>query len=129
MLQATSTSTCPVRAINLFARESTEKSGPVYCGGRFNPLSREQLSDQLCNLLKKADYEHHLYASHSFRIGAATTAAAAGILAWLVKAMRGWSSYAYQTYICCPTSVLQLIPQLLAQTDAAQQPPWDPYSN
>ena len=53
-LQATSTSTCPVRAMNLFARESTEKSGPVYCGGRFNPLSREQLTQQLRNLSKYA---------------------------------------------------------------------------
>ena len=122
-LQATSTSTCPVKAMNLFARESIEKSRPVYCGGRFNSLSREQLIHQLHNLLQNAGYEHHLYASHSFRIGAATTAAAAGLPAWLIKAMGRWSSDAYQTYICCPTSVLQSIPQLLAQTDAAQQPP------
>ena len=64
-----------------------------------------------------------------FRIGAATTAAAASLPAWLIKDMGRWSSDAYQTYIRCPTSVLQSIPQLLAQTDAAQQPPWYPHSN
>ena len=83
-LQATSTSTCPVRAMNLFARESTEKSGLIYCGGRFNPLSQEQLTH---NLLQNAGYKYHLYASHSFKISAATTAAAVGLPAWLIKAM------------------------------------------
>ena len=39
------------------------------------------------------------YASHSFRIGAATTAAAAGIPAWLIKTLGRWNSKAYLAYI------------------------------
>jgi len=129
--QSTSTSTCPVRAMNLFAKELTDKRGPLYSGGCFNPLSREQLTHQLCNILQNVGYDYH---SHSFRIGAATTAAAAGLPAWLIKAMGRWSSDAYQTYISsdayqtyirCLISVLQSIPWLLAQTDATHQPPWD----
>lgn len=128
-LQATFTSTCPVRAIKLFTELTTNRTGPLYQAGRFNPLSREQLTRVLRNLLQRAGYQHNSYASHSFRIGAATTAAAAGLPSWLIKAMGRWSSDAYQSYIQCPASILQSIPQLLSQTDAALQPPWDPHAN
>ena len=104
----------------------TVRTGPLYCGGRFDSLSWEQLTRALRNLLQLASYEQNQYGSHSFRIGAATTAAVAGLPAWLIKAMGRWSSDAYQTYIHCPTSILQSIPHLLSQTDATQQPPWDP---
>ena len=40
-LQATSTSTCPVWAIYDLI---TTRTGPLYCGGRFNSLSREKLT-------------------------------------------------------------------------------------
>ena len=65
----------------------------------------------------------------SFRIGAATTVAAANLPAWLIKAMGRGSSDAYQTYIQCPASTLQAIPCVLSRTNAAQQPAWDPDAN
>ena len=46
-IQATSTSTCPVRAINCFAELSTLRLGSVYYGGRFTPLSRDHLTEVL----------------------------------------------------------------------------------
>ena len=63
--------------MNLFIDLSTNRTGPLYCGGRFNPLSREQLTRALHTLLQLTGYDQNSYASHSFRIGAATTAAAA----------------------------------------------------
>ena len=86
-LQGTSTSTCPVRAMNLLTDLITTRTGPLYCGGRFNPLSWEQLTRALRVLLQFAGYDQNSYASHSFQIGAATTAAAAGLPAWLIKVM------------------------------------------
>ena len=80
-------------------------------------------------LLQLAGYDQHSYASHSFRIGAATMAAAAGLPAWLIKAMGRWSSDACQTYIQCSASTLQAIPRVLSRTNAAQQPPWNPDTN
>ena len=48
------------------------------------------------------------YASHSFRIGAATTVAAIGQTPSLIKTLERWSSNAYMTYIHCPkVSLLQ----------------------
>ena len=128
-IQATSTSTCPVHAMNLFSDLTTNRTGPLYCGGRFNPLSREQLTRALRMLLQLAGHDQNSYASHSFRIGAATTAAAAGLPTWLIKAMGRWSSDAYQSYIHCPNNTLQSIPRILSRTDATQQPPWDPIAN
>ena len=61
------------------------------------------------------------YASHSFRIGAATTAAAAGL-----KSLGRWSSNAYLSYIHCQPSRTPAIHRLLAHTDASNQPKWDP---
>lgn len=98
----------------------TQRSGPVYRGCHFNPLTREELTTQLRTLLQCAGFEPYLYASHIFRIGAATTAAAAGLPAWLIKAMGRWSSEAYQMYIRFLSSMLQSIPLLLARTNAAQ---------
>ena len=114
-LQATSTSTCPVRAMNLFTDLITTRTGLLYCGGRFNPLSREQLTRALSMLLQLAGYDQHSYASHSFRIGTATMAATAGLPAWLIKAIGRWSCEAYQTYIQCLASTLQAIPCVLSR--------------
>ena len=128
-IQATSTSTCPVQAINCYAELSTLRSGSVYYGGRFTPLSRDHLTDVLRCLLQQAGYQQCLYSSHSFRIGAATTTAAAGLPAWLIKSLGRWSSDAYQTYIQCPPETLRLIPSLLARADTSKQSPWNPYIN
>ena len=69
----------------------------LYQSGYFNPLSWKQLIRVLHSFLRLASHEHHSYVNHSFRIGAATTAAAAGLPAWLTKVMGWWSSDAYQT--------------------------------
>ena len=48
-------------------------------------------------LLQLASYDQNSYASQSFRIGTAITAAAACLPTWLIKAMGRWSSDAYQS--------------------------------
>lgn len=47
------------------------------------------------------------YSGHSFRIGAATTAAAVGVEDSMIKMMGRWQSSAYQTYIRTPGTVWQ----------------------
>ena len=80
-------------------------------------------------LLQLASCDHNSYASHSLRIGVATSAATAGLPAWLIEAMGRWSSDAYQMHIQCPASTLQAMPRILYKTNTAQQPPWDPDTN
>ena len=92
-------------------------------------MSYDHLTDVLWRLLQQAGYQQCLYSSHNFRIGAATTAAAAGLPAWLIKSLGRWSSNAYQTYIKCPPETLRLIPLLLARADTSKQSPWNPCTN
>ena len=54
------------------------------------------------------------YASHSFRIGAATTAGTAGLPDWLIKVLGRWRSDAYQSYILTPKETILQVPQNLA---------------
>ena len=66
------------------------------------------------------------YASHSFRIGAVTTAAAAGLPTWLIKTLWRWSSDAYLTYVHCPTNVIVSVPVALSSAIVEDQPTWNP---
>ena len=60
-----------------------------------------------------------LYASHSFRIGAATTVAAVGITLLLIKTLERWNSNSYMPYIRCPQSVIFTIPEHLTASVSA----------
>ena len=49
------------------------------------------------------------YAGHSFRIGAAMTAAACGVPAEVIKTLGRWKSQAYQLYVRLPTDQLIVV--------------------
>ena len=55
------------------------------------------------------------YSSHSFRIGAASAAAAAGIPDWRIQALGRWSSDCYKRYIRLPCSETDSIASALAR--------------
>ena len=101
---ANHSSTCPVRAMTCYHNlvRHTDAADQVFKVGRFQPLAPNTVNEVLCYLLQQGGINQANYASHSFRIGAATTAAAAGIPAWLIKTLGRWSSNAYMTYIRCP---------------------------
>ena len=84
---ANGSSTCPIKAMvcycNLLGKRNA--NGSVFKAGKFDPLTQKKLNDTLRCLLQQGGINQSNYASHSFRIGAATTAAAAGIPAWLIE--------------------------------------------
>ena len=77
---------------------------PVFHAGRFQHLTQKKLNEILRYLLQQGGINQADYASHSFRVGAATTAAAMGIPAWLIKTLGRWRSNAYMDYIQCQSS-------------------------
>ena len=83
--------------------------------GSFSPLTRERLTAVIRQLLHQAGISPHMYASHSFRIGVATTAATAGFLTWLIKRLGRWNSNAFEQYIHTPSSIMNST-SLLATT-------------
>ena len=82
----TSSSTCPIKTMTAYAMHiDTLSNNPVFRAGRFNPLTQKKLNRILRNLLQQGGFKHINYALHSFRIDAATTAAAVGLPPWLIK--------------------------------------------
>ena len=118
---ATNTSTCPVRALHCYVNliPPANRFGRLFSGGRFAPLSRVHVTSAICHLLQGTGVIESQYLSHSFRIGAATTAAAAGLPATLIKALGCWKSNAYETYVQFPPSSLHAVPSILARTDTS----------
>ena len=99
-LHFTNTLTCPVRAMKQYLETRTfDLYGPLFLFADGSALTRCQFIQYLHSLLEKVGLQAELYAGHSFHIGAATTAAAAGLPDWLIQVMGRWSSECYKRYI------------------------------
>ena len=83
-------------------------------------------ADGLRHLLQNAGFQPTAYASHSFRIGAATTAAAAGLPSWLIQTLGRWSSDCYKNYIHCLSTTIENVPRQLARANTTAAPVWNP---
>ncbi|XP_063049771.1 uncharacterized protein LOC134444364 [Engraulis encrasicolus] len=64
-----------------------------------SPMSRPWFCNQLAAVLRGCHLSPKEYTAHSFRIGAATTAAQRGLSPTAIKALGRWSSDAYASYI------------------------------
>ena len=79
-------------------------------------LTRNNLTTELRTILQHCGLPANNFYSHSFRIGAATTAAKAGLPPWLIKVLGRWSSDCYERYIRTPKCTILEVPKLLANT-------------
>ena len=104
---ATHTSTCPVSALEKYlALANHPPHSPLFQFQDGSYLTRPTLTAHLRSLLQSAGSDPSTFASHSFRIGAATTPAAAGLPDWQIQAMGRWSSDCYTRYIhTSPTTI------------------------
>ena len=88
---------CPIRAMTCYCSllSTTDVDDPVFNAGRFHPFTQKKLNEVLRYLLQQGGINQDNYASHSFRIGVTTTAAATAIPTWLNKTLGRWSSNVY----------------------------------
>ena len=120
-------SVCAVRAIKKYmAHHPLNPDGPFYIFQSGLYLTRSQVTSTLPLLLNRLNIPTELYASHSFRIRAATTAAEAGLPLWLIQTLGRWSSNCVALYVRTPSSILQKVPGLLAKASAGTQSVWNP---
>ena len=87
--------------------------GPLFLYQDGTPLSRSKLSAFLKSTLQSAGVPGN-FTGHSFRIGAATTAASRGIPDHLIKTMGRWSSEAHLLYVRTPVDTLLSVAGRLA---------------
>lgn len=107
---------CPVVAILNFLAQRPSGPGPLLICQDQTPLTKDRFVSKVRRALTMLGIDQKLYSGHSFRIGAATTAAAAGVPAHLIKTMGRWSSEAYLLYIREPRDSLAAVSGKIART-------------
>ncbi len=106
VIGATGSEICPVQSLADYLANANPSTGPLFIYKTGEPLSRTRFTQEIRNLLSLGGFEPSHYAGHSFRIGAATTAASLNIPAWLIKTMGRWSSDCFERYIRTPKHTL-----------------------
>ena len=109
------TDLCPVSAMLSYLVWRGNEQGPLFKFADGRPLTRERLVSQLRTVLTEIGIKADQFAGHSFRIGAATTAAAQGIEDSVIKILGRWESSAYQRYLKMPRESLAAVSALLGQ--------------
>ena len=106
---------CPISAMLAYVESRTPfpNSGPLFTFQSGSFLTRGKFTSETRDLLSKGGLDSSEFAGHSFRIGAATTAASANLPPWLIKVLGRWSSDCFERYIKTPPSVLAQVPQTL----------------
>ena len=116
ILGATDAEICPVKALQIYFKiKNSPINSPLFSYQNGKPLSRKCFTEDVRNLLSIGGLDPTHYAGHSFRIGAATTAGAAKLPAWLIKTLGRWSSDCFETYIRTPRETLIQASQRLAR--------------
>ena len=105
---------CPVAAIMDYLCVRGMSPGPLFQFSDGRMLTRQRFVEAVREALKKAGVDQSKYCGHSFRIGAATTAASRGLEDSIIKTLGRWESVAYLQYIKIPCQQLAGYSSLLA---------------
>ena len=108
------TDICPVQRMIAYLATRGPSQGPLFMHKDGQPLSRSSLVKKVRSALTQAGMDASIYSGHSFRIGAASTAAAKGVEDALIQILGRWQSTAYLRYVKLPREQLASIAQVLA---------------
>lgn len=89
-LGATGSTLCPVNTLLAYVDVRGQAPGPLFLFKDQQPLTRERLVSCLRMAISKAEFDPKLYAGHSFRIGAATTAHLNGVEDSTIMTLGRW---------------------------------------
>ena len=112
-LGRTCTDLCPVAALLNYLVARGSEPGPLFRFRDGRCLTRQRLVLAVKKALQQAGVEQSKYNGHSFRIGAATTAAANGLEDSIIKTLGRWKSLAYLRYVQIPRDELASYSKLL----------------
>ena len=119
-LGATDSTVCPIKAMLSYLAARGSQAGPLFVTEQGRGITRQMFSSALNTLLTQLKLDCKSYNTHSFRIGAATSATQAMIPDSQIKMLGRWQSNAYQCYIRTPREELAKLTKKLAtrQQDA-----------
>ena len=107
---------CPVKAILPYLAIRGSSPGPLFIFSDGSYLTRPRFKALLSATLTQAGLDDSNYNTHSFRIGAATSAKSAGISDTYIQLLGRWKSAAYRSYIRTPAPVLRQLSMQLVST-------------
>ena len=90
---------CAVTALDALVAATGRMEGPLFRLQSGVTLSRPRLTALIRALAARSGVATAHYSSHSFRIGAASAAAAAGLPEWRIQALGRWSTDCYRRYV------------------------------
>lgn len=100
---------CPVSAVLAYMAMRPPTPGPLFLLESGVPLSRPFLVNRIREALSATGYDVSLFNGHSFRIGAATTAAQAGLADSSIQLLGRWKSSAFTRYLHPPVQQLAAV--------------------
>ena len=118
---ATGDDLCPVKAITSFVEARGSNPGPFFQDPEGTIATKPWFINELRGLLTQAGLPQSDFAGHSFRIGAATTAALAGIEDSAIQVLGRWRSSAFLGYVRTPKERLATLSASLSKPSQASQ--------
>ena len=109
---------CPVSAILRYIEIRGDREGPFFLDTSSNPVTKQRFVTRIREVLTAIGLPQHQFAGHSFRIGAATTAATAGIEDSTIQTLGRRHSAAFLQYIRTPKERLAAISTTLANVSS-----------
>lgn len=92
-------SPCPVQHMSSFLQQRDHQPGPLFVFPSGIPILRREFDNTLRQALQFCGLDSGRFKGHSFRIGAASAAAAAGKSDTQIRLLGRWSSDAFRKYI------------------------------
>ena len=117
---ATGSDVCPVNALLQYIGVRSNTAGPLFIFHNGQFLTKPLLVSHRQRALQQAGLEHKKFNGHSFRIGAATTAAQCGIEDSLIQTLGRWKSDAYKYTSRSPARSWHQFQRLYRRTNATQ---------
>ena len=119
----TGTATRPVTAMVRYLEIRGSQAGPFFLDTSGRIVTKPWFVGRVRDILATIGIPAHQYAGHSFRIGAATTAALAGVKDSMIQTLGRWHSAAFLRYIRTPKERLAALSVNLAGSGSREFQP------
>ena len=113
---------CLVVAVIAYIVVPPPFQGPLFIYRDGSPLTHFDLVTSIRHALSGSRLPLDSFTGHSFQIGAATSAALAGLPDSLIQTLGRWRSSAFRVYICTHVSTLAALPHTLVSQMSERVP-------